>query len=93
MYNSLDFEGQLAKGQVKLRVDKDKHPTPPLAREKVCTRSQIASFLDQWGQAVCKVHRYVRLDGTLGASGKNDPKFLLHEGVRYVLDTEATIFR
>jgi hypothetical protein len=29
------------------------------------------------------VHRYLRPDGTLGASGLPDPKMVLHNGIRY----------
>lgn len=32
---------------------------------------------------VAVVHRYLRPDGTLGASGKPDPKRVLHAGVVY----------
>lgn len=32
---------------------------------------------------IATVHRYVRPDGTLGASGLPDPKRVLHDGVLY----------
>ena len=47
-----------------------KHPEPP------GTRSQTIRYSDSNGQWVVVVHQYLRPDGTLGASGKPDPKRL-----------------
>lgn len=41
------------------------------------------------GQKVAGVHQYLRVDGTLGASGRPDPKELLIGGVLYIIDTTA----
>jgi hypothetical protein len=49
------------------------------------TRSQVIAYLDGNGKQVAIVHQYVRPDGTLGGSGRPDPKKLLHNGVLYVL--------
>jgi hypothetical protein len=48
-----------------------------------CTRSQLISYLDDAGQEVARVHQYLQPDGTLGASGRPDPKRLLHDGILY----------
>lgn len=37
-------------------------------------------YLDADGNQIALVHQYLRRDGTLGASGLPDPKWLLHEG-------------
>jgi hypothetical protein len=34
------------------------------------------------------IHRYLRPDGTLGASGRPDPKRLVEGGVKYFCRTE-----
>ena len=61
-------------------MKRDKHPSPPRADEPICTRSQIIAYLDAEGRRVAVVHQFVRQDGSIGASGRPDPKMLLHEG-------------
>jgi len=57
---------------------------PPVG-EPVCTRSQIAVYLDQYGEKSAIVHQYLRPDGALGASGRPDPKWLLVGGLVYAV--------
>ena len=45
-----------------------------------CTLSQIVKYLDASGRPVAVVHQYLLANGTLGASGRPDPKWLLHDG-------------
>jgi adenylate kinase family enzyme len=49
------------------------------------TESQIVDYQDKYGNRVARVHQYRKPDGTLGGSGKPDPKSLFHEGVFYVI--------
>jgi hypothetical protein len=51
----------------------ERHPARPKAKEPFCTRSQIISYV-AGGVEIARAHRYLRPDGTLGASGKPDPK-------------------
>lgn len=74
-------------GELTGRVLKDGHPSPPLANEPFCTRSQMISYCDSQGKRVALVHQYLRKDGTRGLSGKPDPKRLEHNNVIYILDT------
>jgi hypothetical protein len=56
------------------------------AGEPIGTLSQRVEYWDTDGAALYKiavVHRYLRPDGTLGASGLPDPKRVLHDGVIY----------
>ena len=46
------------------------------------TWSQMVQYLEG-GSVVAVVHQYKRPDGTLGASGKPDPKFVRWKGVGY----------
>ncbi len=71
-----------------MKVVKDAHPSPPLADEPICTKSQLLAYYDHDGNKVAEAHQYLRTDGTIGASGKPDPKEILHEGVIYYLDRE-----
>jgi hypothetical protein len=47
----------------------------------ICTHSQYVRCLDSHGRLIVEIHRYLGPNGTLGASGKPDPK-RLREGNR-----------
>src|SRR5438105_5030891 len=57
-----------------------RHPSPPRMNEPICTLSQLLAYFDGRGKKVAEAHRFVRPDGTIGASGMPDPKYVLHEG-------------
>ena len=67
-------------GEVTTVLRSDRHPTRPKAGEPVCTRSQLVTYFDSSGRRIAIVHQYLRQDGSLGASGLPDPKWLIHEG-------------
>jgi hypothetical protein len=50
------------------------------------TKSQTVEYLDRLGRRIAIVHQYRKHDGSLGGSGLPDPKILVHDGVRYILD-------
>ena len=53
------------------------HLKNPAEREEpTCTRSQAIRYFDADGRWIVEVHRYLRPDGTLGGSGRADPKRL-----------------
>lgn len=54
----------------------DKVLSNPPEGEPVGTRSQILYYYTKEGQPVAIVHQYMRPNGTIGASGKPDPKKL-----------------
>jgi hypothetical protein len=67
-----------ASGELVERIGrKDRHPSAPKAQEPFCTRSQAVYYYDSAGQKLAVAHRYLRPDGTIGASGRPDPKYLL----------------
>ena len=72
-------------GELSALVRRSGHPSPPKADEPFCTRSQEISYLDQNNREVARAHRYLRPDGTIGASGKPDPKRVFLDGVMYRL--------
>lgn len=72
-------------GELIAEVKEDRHPSLTLAREPYCTRSQMIVYRDQEGREIARVHQYLRTDGTLGASGKPDPKRLFENEVLYRL--------
>lgn len=68
-------------GELTVKTVRDSHLREPEARgEEHCTRSQLLRFLDRNGQWIVEGHQYLRQDGTIGGSGKLDPKRLRHEG-------------
>ena len=71
------------KGKFYEKVKKDNHPSRPLAKEPFCTKSQFVVYYDKNHQEVANAHRYLRRDGSLGASGKPDPKQVILKGIIY----------
>ncbi len=79
-------------GELTSVLMKDRHPSLSKAKEPFCTKSQMVSYRDGAGNEVVRVHQYLRPDGTLGASGRPDPKLLLMNGVLYRPGEEAETF-
>jgi hypothetical protein len=86
LFNEGGYERQVAAGALEARVLINGHPTPPRAPEPICTRSQMVGYFDANGRKVVEVHRYVRPDGTIGASGLPDPKRLRVGDILFIVD-------
>lgn len=84
MFNERGYAARVASGELQARILKDRHPSAPRARVPHCTRSQSIAYLDANGDEVAMVHQYLQPNGTLGGSGRPDPKRLLVDGVLYV---------
>ncbi len=56
---------------------------PSSPAEPPGTRSQMVAYLDAAGQRIALVHQYLRPDGTIGGSGRPDPKELFDDGILY----------
>lgn len=76
---------QLSQGDLVTQVTWENHPSRPKANEPHCTKSQIVAYFDKGGMEIARVHRYLRTDGSLGASGKPDPKRIVIGGVTFRL--------
>ncbi len=74
---------RLRSGELQELLQDEAHPAPPRAREPICTLSQMIAYLDGEGNKVALVHQYRRTGGSLGGSGRPDPKCLLADGVLY----------
>ena len=90
LFNDGNYWEQAQAGILNSVVERNRHPALPLAHEPFCTRSQQVSYYDSDGNEVARVHQYLRKDGTLGLSGKPDPKRLFQDGVLYRLETIKT---
>ena len=66
---------------------KDRHPRS-VKGEPFCTHSQIIAYVKDNGDRVALAHRYLRPDGTIGASGKPDPKIVIWDSTQYELDPD-----
>jgi len=85
LFNSERFWERAKNSLLLEKLDSEGHPSPRDSGEPPCTRSQIIAYLDSSGHRVAVVHQYLRKDGTLGGSGRPDPKKLFHDGKLYVL--------
>ncbi len=84
-FKSAGYWEAVQHGMLTTKILRNGHPSPPLAGEPLCTRSQMIAYLDLGGNEVARVHQYLRPDGTIGLSGKPDPKRVVYNGTLYVL--------
>ncbi len=83
MFDNGYFRDRLLSGELHTMVKKEYHPSPDKAFEPTCTRSQLLAYLDGNSQVVALVHQFKRMDGSIGASGKPDPKLIFVDGIYY----------
>lgn len=91
MFNQGAYWDKVKSGELVPVHLEDRHPALTAANEPFCTRSQMLSYRDASNREIARVHQYLRTDGTIGASGKPDPKRLLHEGTLYRLEKRPKV--
>ena len=74
-------------GELTSIVTDDRKPASLPPSEPFCTRSQFVRYITRERAEIAGCHQYLRPDGQVGASGKPDPKIVVHEGVAYKIDT------
>ncbi len=79
LFNEGRYVERVLTGQLLAVKEKEGHPTPPLGGEPECTHSQIWHYYTLRRELVAVVHQYQRPDGTIGLSGRIDPKALYME--------------
>jgi hypothetical protein len=87
LFNDNYLDG-IKSGQIQQEIMRgaDRHPSLPLASEPYCTKSQTVRYVDPVTKLeLARAHRYLRPDGTIGASGLPDPKRVFHNGILYRL--------
>lgn len=89
IFNEGKYWEKTKSGEFSAVAIEDRHPSLTVANEPFCTRSQMISYRDQSNNEVARAHQYLRTDGTLGASGKPDPKRVLFNGTLYRLKKKA----
>lgn len=78
MFNAGRYRERAERGELKTVV-KRSYPAPAVANQVPGTTVQLTYYATTEGVTIALVHQYVRPDGTLGGSGKPDPKWLLRE--------------
>ena len=73
-FNNLRIQELADSGELKVVLKRNGHPKNPPEGEPVCTHSQILYYYTLNGDPIAVVHRFLRPDGSIGASGKHDPK-------------------
>jgi len=84
LFNEGKYYERALSGDLTVRLARDNTPDPPPKGQPVGTQSQILYYYEA-GEPVAVVHQYLRPDGTLGGSGRPDPKELRIDGVRIIL--------
>jgi hypothetical protein len=85
MFNEGGYWEKAKAGELTMVTLEHRHPSLTAANEPFCTFSQMVSYRDTANNEVARVHQYLRTDGTIGASGKPDPKRLFVEGTLFRL--------
>ncbi len=63
-------------GIINTKVKRSSHLKRPPPSEPYCTHSQILFYSTHGGKPLAIAHQYLRPDGTIGASGRPDPKIV-----------------
>src|ERR1022692_4504349 len=58
-------------------------PASPMSKQEPGTRSIVDSYYDDDDRKVMTLHYFLKPDGTLGGSGRPDPKELMVDGIMY----------
>lgn len=86
LFNENRFLERLEAGELRAEVKRSRHAPIVAENIPVGCLSQEVRYYDQDNNEVARVHQYLKLDGTLGASTLPDPKRLFLNGVLYRLE-------
>jgi len=82
MFEADGIERRVSAGEFTVIVLRS-HSASPLLGMPAGTVSQLIAYLDREGKTIAKARRYLKPDGSLGASGRADPKALIRDDVLY----------
>ena len=90
IFNDGQYYEQVKAGRMLAAVSpRNSHPDPAPEGEPYCTHSQIVHYYNAELKLVAIVHQYLRPDGTLGRSGRPDPKRIIFEDKIISLRSDA----
>lgn len=78
-FNDGQFWERAQSGELIPCTLKSNHLKRPGGKGPLCTRSELVVYYTSDRRPVAWVHQYLRPDGTLGGSGRPDPKRLVIE--------------
>jgi hypothetical protein len=90
MFNAGGYWEKTLTGELTAVIERERCPALLLAGEPLGTRSQQVSYYNAQGTEIARVHQYLRPDGSIGLSGKPDPKRLFENGVLYRIEKSQT---
>ena len=76
-FNRLQIEFRANLGELSKTISRNSHLAHPPEGIPYCTNSQIIYYYEQGNILLAVAHQYLLPDGTLGGSGKPDPKRLI----------------
>jgi len=76
-FNRLQIEFRASLGELLKILTRNKHLSQPPEGVPYCTNSQIVYYYEPGNLLLAVAHQYLLPDGTLGGSGKPDPKLLV----------------
>lgn len=81
VFNERQYYHKIQTGELREDLLENSHATPKRSGQPYCTYSQLIAYREQSSnKKVAMVHQYLRPDGTIGASGLPDPKWLICDG-------------
>lgn len=90
MFREARIEDRLGAGELTIIVKRGtERPAPAYLGEPPGTVSHVLVYLDRDGRAEAMAHEYLRPDGSIGASGQRDPKWLRFQGTVWRLGRAA----
>lgn len=87
MFNEDRFVERAENSELKVVVLHSGTPSPDVGLPPG-SRSELVSYRDLNNLELARAHRYVLPDGTVGASGKPDPKRIYKDGKLYRIEKE-----
>jgi hypothetical protein len=85
LFNNNRYWERLQDGEFTQSVRRRKHLGAAKPDLPLCTHSEVLEYRDKSSQQIAVVHQYVRPDGTIGGSGKPDPKMVRVGDIIYIL--------
>ena len=84
-FNDGHYAERADRGELRIVIlDPRNRPAPVGAHQAPGTVSQMISYRDSDDTELARAHQYVRPDGTIGGSGRPDPKILFENGILYL---------
>ena len=81
IFNEMRYFERYLAGDLSIDIRDDRHPEPSPRGHQSCTRSRYVYFVEG-GVYLASAHMYLLPDGSLGGSGRPDPRVVVTEDGR-----------